>query len=143
MEWRDSAGSIKSVLQGNNDTHHRIAGLNYPGDVPTLNGNLVEGETYTVRVVAVPTASDATEVPSAWSAPVKTFHVPLKLWFTAGTPRFNDNVARVFVTVDSTAGNTSATCTVGGGNINCPPNTLVSVDVFRGVSSPYQLGGCP
>ena len=91
VEWRDSDGTIKSVLKGGNTvTNHRIVGLNYTNFVPTPNGNLVEGETYTVRVVAVSgTGDDAEEVASVWSVPVTTYHVPLKIWIRLGTPTLN------------------------------------------------------
>ena len=53
------------------------------------------------------------------------------VWFIDDTPNTNHAIGRIFMMVDSNAANSSASCDINGGVINCPPRTLVSLDVVR------------
>ena len=57
---------------------------------------------------------------------------PFKAWWIDSTPTHNPTFGRIFMTVDTNYGNVSAICNINGGEINCPPRTLVSLDVVPG-----------
>ena len=58
---------------------------------------------------------------------------PYMVWFIDNTPSPNFLVNRVFMFVDTNHPNSSAICHIdGGGAINCPPRTLVSLAINQG-----------
>ena len=98
---------------------------------------------YQARVRATHTASDGSDSTNTgwtdWSALVATSKQPLVGWFIDDTPNYNQQIGRTFMMVDSTHSLASAVCVIDGGRINCPPRTLVSLDVHNpgGTSSVY------
>ena len=128
----------ESSLLGNSTREYTVAGL-------------TEDVLYEVQVVAelpgdVEVVLDSHEM---WTNPVEEFAA----WFIDGSPTHNVGLGRVFMMVDDNGptdirlndqGNlvsgTSATCVVNGGEINCPPRTLVSLDTsVGGVYSLYAV----
>ena len=75
--------------------------------------------------------SDRHESPSPETEPVKLFHEPLRSWFVGGTPNPNTLAGRVFLEAAANKGDHSAKC-YANGEIDCPPRTLVSLDIFSG-----------
>ena len=92
---------------------------------------------YWIRVGAV---SGSTVL---WSEPKGLYALPpepMRVWFIEDTPTSNWNSERLFMSVntnredddgDNTTG-ASAYCHVNGGGINCPPETLVSLEIYEG-----------
>ena len=105
------------------------------------------GKRYWASIAAVGT-DDNDESVEVWSnefgirsIPV----VPFKAWFTNNTPSPNFNVDRVFMQIDSSHPDASAECSINGGTINCPPTTLVSIDIKKdgkySISAIAEAGG--
>ena len=93
--------------------------------------NLTEGATYRVQIVSKYTKSGSADllVASPPSNPVTAWLEPPKVWFRDNTPNINLLIGRVFMMVNTNKRNAAAKCDINGGNINCPPRTLVSLDV--------------
>ena len=105
-----------------------------PAEVHGVAG-AVEGTEYQVRVATeLKNAADETVRAYAPMTDYVAIHEePLQVWWADDTPNYNSNLNRVFMTVSSNySANTSATCYINGGAINCPPNTLVSLEVYPG-----------
>ena len=103
-------------------------------DIPvhelTISG--LEEASYQFQAGANVTIGDNTS--TAW-AEVHTRAVPVdpfRVWFIDNTPQYNHTIGRVFMMVNTNYNNASATCDINGGSINCPPRTLVSLDVHSG-----------
>lgn len=92
------------------------------------------GQVYRARVITELEAEDGTRTYaySTESDPVEIVHEPFILWFIEGTPSINSNIRLFFMDVNSNRRGASATCYVNGGDINCPPRTLVSLSVNPG-----------
>ena len=93
--------------------------------------NLTEGTTYRVQIVSRYTKSGSADllVTSPPSNPVTAWVEPPKVWFRDDTPNINLLIGRVFMMVNTNKRNSSAICDINGGTINCPPRTLISLDV--------------
>jgi len=94
-------------------------------------GKLDESKTYRVRVVteftdgmAMPTLTEVNSLPSEQVRPVNDYQT----WWMNITPNHNTAIGRAFMTIEANLNNASAVCHVNGGEINCPPRTLVSLD---------------
>ena len=107
--------------------------------VPAHILSVAEAGHYTVRVVThrSKTGETTTTSPTAWSDYVEIVSTgQFRVWFIDNTPNPNPNIGtgRVFMMVDTNRANASATCFILGGQINCPPRTLVSLGVSPGQS---------
>ena len=54
---------------------------------------------------------------------------PLHAWWIDETPDVSFSFGRIFMTIDVNYGNASGICNINGGEINCVPRTLVSLDM--------------
>ena len=130
VEWKkhgETAWQRSSALDGDVGKHTRIGGAG------TANGhairNLVDDGVYAVRVVARFTdGTDTIEVISAVATQQVGYVEPMLAWFIDDTPNVNLEIGRVFMMIESNRP-ASAICTINGGKINCPPRTLVSLDI--------------
>ena len=84
---------------------------------------------YEVQVGAQVTIGAETKYVWASAHEYTGINVPLRIWFIDDTPNHNRLIGRVFMMVDGNYSNMSALCDINGGTINCPPRTLVSLDV--------------
>ncbi len=57
---------------------------------------------------------------------------PHRIWFIDDSPVTNLKIGRIFMTTRTNYAQSSATCNVNNGTINCPPGTLVSLNVYGG-----------
>ena len=85
---------------------------------------------WTARVAAK--YSDGTKVWSPRSEPLKLFYETIMSWFIDETPNANRRIGRIFMMVNANRAAASAVCAINRGEINCPPNTLVSLDLYPG-----------
>ncbi|MDE2688448.1 MAG: fibronectin type III domain-containing protein [Chloroflexota bacterium] len=109
----------ETALLANTTREHTVTGLT--ADV-----------VYEVQVAAVFTGMGeiASNTEELWTNPAHEFEV----WFIDGTPNHNLPTSRIFMMVESNglSTETSAKCIINGGEINCPPRTLVSLDTVQG-----------
>ncbi|MDE2969236.1 MAG: fibronectin type III domain-containing protein [Chloroflexota bacterium] len=134
VEWKgqgEAAWQRSSKLPFNHRHHKRVT---FDGGTFALAytvGGLAEG-TYTVRVIAefTDSSSNVTEVVSRTVMGQTGYVEPMMVWWIDDTPNPNLDIGRIFMMVDTNYPAASAICTINGGNINCPPRTLVSLD-FR------------
>ena len=91
---------------------------------------------YRVRVLTELTdtsdSTNKTTVASNYTDPVVVRHEPLSLWWQDNTPSYNPNIGRIFLTGASNHISTSSICNINGALIDCPPGTLVSLNVAGG-----------
>ena len=81
-------------------------------------------------------ASAATRLPQT------AMHEPLKVWYIDDTPTYNSQFGRFFMMVDGNKSNISAKCFIASNTqINCPPRTLVSLDVHPGENRELRATG--
>ena len=97
-------------------------------------GLIEEDQQYRARVRATHTASDGTGTTNTnwtwWHPAVTASREPISAWFIDDTPNYNQNIGRTFMMVDTSHANASAVCIINDSQrINCPPRTLVSLDV--------------
>ena len=119
VEWvrTDDGTTAQSNLLDADQASHYIEGL-------------ATGSPYAVRVAAVATDSNSVQS-SAWTAAVTVAEVwsePLQAWFIEDTPFYSSHTGRINFTVDTNKNNSTILCVIDGGNINCPPYTLASLD---------------
>ena len=104
-------------------------------------GSLTSGRGYQFQVVTVDRRGQGKSkdsFDSAWKHTSATKEIGAGtnpdhvVWFIDNTPSLNTAIGRFFMMVDSTQPSASALCTINGGNINCPPRTLVSLDITCG-----------
>ncbi|MYE54498.1 MAG: fibronectin type III domain-containing protein [Chloroflexi bacterium] len=104
---------------------------------PSLQPN----KEYWVEVGATRTVNSVTYL--VWSEPFTATALdlvePFRAWFIDDTPNPNHLIGRVFMMIDSNLSTSSAVCFVNGGQINCPPRTLVSLDIEA--SGIYSMRG--
>ncbi len=120
-----------------NDSQAEICGLFLPDERQTIGSNLnrhinglTEGTEYQAHVVTVFTNDNTA---TSQKTPVFVAQSePLRVWFVDNTPNYNATFGRVFMMVDANKPNASAKCWINGGSINCPPRTLISLDVYPG-----------
>ncbi|MCY3923592.1 MAG: fibronectin type III domain-containing protein, partial [Chloroflexi bacterium] len=73
-----------------------------------------------------------TSVASAYTDPVVVRGEPISIWWISNSPDYNRHIGRIFMMVDANHQSASAICSANAGEINCPPRTLVSLDVDTG-----------
>jgi azurin len=93
--------------------------------------NLTEGVTYRAQVLTKLSGA-ANHAYSPVSKPQTAMNEPLKAWFIDDTPNANFDLGRVFMFVEMNKQNASGVCYINSGAINCPPRTLVSLDIYAG-----------
>ncbi len=132
-DYKDSlyASDARSAHPGSEPSTYRE--LNAPVPTPGIQ-NLTEGTTYRVQIVSRYTKSGSADllVTSPPSNPVTAWLEQSKVWFRDNTPNINLLIGRVFMMVNTNKRNSSAICDINGGTINCPPRTLISLDVYSG-----------
>ena len=96
-----------------------------------LDAELDSEKSYWIEVGTTGTSNG--ETVTRYSTPVKApTDEPFMVWFIDNTPTPNFLTDRVFMMVDTNHGDSSAVCKINGGAINCPPRTLVSLDIIQG-----------
>ena len=111
------------------------------GDTTGIDGVVVNGaaldsgKTYWIEVGTTGTSGGATV--TRYSTPVKApaDEEPFMVWFWDNTPTRHFQIGRIFMNVRSNKANASALCYLGATtstDINCPPTTLVSLDIAAG-----------
>ena len=92
---------------------------------------LVDNAHYLVRIVSqfTDSTSNTKEVVSEAVVDQVGYVEPMMAWFIDDTPNANLDIGRIFMMIDSNVLNASAICNINGGNINCPPRTLTSLDI--------------
>ena len=121
-DWVFPKETIEPFTGADNGADYKLLGLKH--DTP-----------YWVEVAAFGTTGGGATV-ELWSKSAKAvlWEEDLAAWFIDDTPNVNWGIGRVFMMVDTNAPNASAVCKINAGNINCPPRTLVSLDVYPGGS---------
>jgi len=95
------------------------------------------GSQYQARVKARHTASDGTDSQdtgwTSWSGLAdEAWQEVIQVWYMDETPNYNQGIGRFFMQVATNLANSSATCWITStSSINCPPFTLVSLDVHN------------
>ena len=91
---------------------------------------------YRVRVLTELTDTNdstvKTTAASAYTKPVVVRHEDLSAWYIDGAPNYNATIGRIFAFIDTNQSAASCVADINGGKINCPPRTLVSLDVGTG-----------
>ena len=113
----DGSATQTSALLEASERRHLITGLD-------------DGKAYTVRVAALH-AGDSAAAYSPPAPPVTAWWEPLQVWFFDDTPQVNLNTNRMFLRVQTNKALAIGKCIINGGEINCPPKTLVSLDIHR------------
>ena len=113
----------------NTPANEAVAAVNHG-----LSG-LAKDTAYRVRVLTELTdTSDntvKTTVASTYTKPVVVRHEAVTGWWIDNTPSYNPDIStsgRIFGTIDSNHNAASAVCSVNNAEINCPPNTLISIN---------------
>ena len=140
LSWNSYTGASSYVIRyrrvnDGNDVYSQEIASSESSYVWNLN--LDNDIDYWVYVGAKVTHNGKTDM--RWSVPTKvnasnlnqTGEEPLATWFIDDTPNANHVIGRVFMMADSNSGAASASCDINGGTINCPPRTLVSLDITR------------
>lgn len=96
-------------------------------DIPGLTWS----QEYWVEVGAEKTLADGTKA-MFWSVPERVTVAPSGAWFVNDTPSPNPGLGRVFLMSNTGGAEASARCYINAGGINCPPLTLVSLDIYSG-----------
>ena len=89
-----------------------------------------KGKKFTVNIISELTDGNGVKT-LAYSErpdPVEIWRESFRVWWIDNTPNVNLERSRIFMMVTSNRGDASATCTINGGDINCPPRTIVSLD---------------
>ena len=106
--------------------------------------DLTKDTAYRVRVLTELTdTSDSTiktTAASAHTAPVVVRHETVSVWWIDNTPTYNPTIGRIFGTTDANHTNTSTVCDANGAKINCPPRTLISLNVGPGTYTIKAIG---
>ena len=76
--------------------------------------------------------AEANDIYSPPAPPVTTWWEPMQVWFFDDTPEVSLTSNRMFFRVQTNKAFGSATCTINGGPINCPPGTFASLDIHLG-----------
>ncbi len=139
IQWKTESGAVMSSELESDATptsDFQLRRFNITG--------LTDGLLYTARVAARthPTGdtSNTSDAWSVWAPAIRAWSEPTQLWFTDNTPNANPAVGRTFMYVDSNKTGVEVTCSVSGPNltdaeINCPPETLVSLDTAGAVTA--------
>ena len=110
---------------------------NTPGDqsLPAVNhglAGLAKDTAYRVRVLTQLTDNNdstvKTTVASTYTKPVVVRHEAVTAWFIGDSPTYNPNINRIFMQINANHDAASGTCDINGGEINCPPRTLISLN---------------
>ena len=104
------------------DNHHE---LTY--DIPGLTWS----QEYLVEVGAEKTLADGRKA-MLWSLPERFTVAPSGTWFVNNTPNPNPGLGRVFLMANADGAGVTVACFINAGQINCPPLTLVSLDIYSG-----------
>ena len=111
------------------------------GDVTSYVQELEHRVHYVFRVCANVTIEGVAQKLCSRQVPMMGVNVPHRIWFIDDSPSLNQNIGRVFMTVDTNYPASSATCNINGGLINCPPNTLVSLTANPGGTYTLEAAG--
>ena len=102
---------------------------------------LAKDTAYRVRVLTELTDTNdstvKTTAASAYTKPVVVRHEDLSAWYIDGAPNYNASIGRIFAFIDINQSAASCVADINGGKINCPPRTLVSLNV--GTGGTYSL----
>ena len=94
---------------------------------------LAKDTAYRVRVLTELTDNNdstvKTTVASTYTKPVVVRHEDISAWYIDGAPNFNNQIGRIFAFIDVNQEAASCVADINGGTINCPPRTLVSLNV--------------
>ena len=124
VRYREKGGSRweTSALLSDTVSEHELSGVE-------------PAQPYWVEVGAITSNAEL------WSKSHAGFRLPsdpFMVWFIDGTPHLLARINRVFMMVDTTNSDASATCHINGDeNINCPPRTLISLETTPG--GQYQV----
>ena len=135
VEWRRHGVEDtwqRSALLATNYAQHSCLESDRVGDCRGYAiYRLVDNAQYLVRVVSqfTDSASNTKEVVSESIVAQVSYVEPMMAWFIDDTPNANLDIGRIFMMIDSNVLNASAICNINGGNINCPPRTLTSLDI--------------
>ena len=87
---------------------------------------------YLFRVCSKVTINGQSEALCAKDISHVAVNEPHRTWLIDSTSSVNLSIGRVFIMVESNYASTSALCDINGGTINCPPRTLVSLNINPG-----------
>ncbi len=139
--WPSSGGTNRSEWHKADFTPGEMAAwscntrLNCPGFERRLDiFGLPAGETHYAQVLSELTAADGSKTLaySTASDPIVLHYEPFTAWWIDATPTLNSSIGRVFMSVNANYANASSICRANAGEINCPPRTLISLDVNPG-----------